>query len=123
MLGLCSFQVWEIHRKLIIIWLSRGLERACGSLACFHLQREQLFASSSGRAPRQAADERPLPVLSPCPQTHERQEEGSLVWGLGHGWIRGPRISIQHLLGLTQCFRENSSALTCFKYSVWKDFP
>ena len=57
----------------------------CDSLACFHLQLEQLFASSSGRAPYQAADECPLSMLPPCSQTPECQEE----MGLCHSWIRG----------------------------------
>lgn len=87
----------------------------CDSLACFHLQLEQLFASSSGSAPYQAADECPLSVLPPCSQTPECQEEGSPALGLCRSW---KRIGAHHLLGLTQCFGESNSAFTCFKYSV-----
>lgn len=61
----------------------------CDSLACFHLQLEQLFASSSGSAPYQAADECLLSVLPPCSQTPECLEEGSPALGLCRSWIRG----------------------------------
>lgn len=94
MLGLCSFlglgNTLQTHHYLAVItWDWKGP---------VVLWLVSIFSDSSSLLPLLAGPPRQqlmnvhCPCCLPCPQTHERQEEGSLVRGLGHSWIRGPRI-------------------------------
>lgn len=58
-------------------------------------------------------------MLPACAQAPGGQEARNPALGLCYNYIM---MSVHHAQSLTQCFREDNPAFTCFKYFVQKDF-